>query len=175
MLEKVSQRVLDAVYARLSAANGYNAGIAMQASTYGLPAASMQLDFTANSQDFYFDQIDSELLEKSGTIKYPFACLYIDESVHTGDQKFAQFSGAIRCIFEINVSWVPIKGTQGREAYSNCIEDVVFDVINRLDNQNWGKPLVYNGGIRCKRGPTTFGAKNYKKKLIFSMTFGLHQ
>ena len=175
-LDKVSQRVLDAVYARLAAvSNGYNAGIAAQAPNYSLAATAMQLDFSASSQNFYFDQIDSEMLEKSGAIKYPFACLSILESAQTNEQKFTQFSGAIRCVFEVNISWVPIRGTQNREIYSNCIEDVVIDVINRVDNQNWGKPLVYNGQIQCKRGPTVFGAQNYKKKIGFSMIFGLHQ
>ena len=172
---KVSQRILDAVFARLSAADGYNAGIAVQAPIYGLAAATMTLDFTAASQNFYFDQIDSEMLEQSGTIRYPFACLYILESAQTNEQKFTQFSGSVRCILEVNLSWTPVRGTQNREIYSNCIEDVVVDVINRLSNQNWGKPLVYNGQIQCKRGPTVFGAQNYRKKIGFSMIFGLHQ
>jgi hypothetical protein len=175
VLGKVSSQVLDAVYARLSAANGYNSGIATQAPLYNLTAAAMQLDFSSSSQNFYFDQIDSEDLEKSGTIKYPFACLYILDSAQTGEQKFSQFSGIIRCVFEVNLSWVPIRGTQSREVYSSCVEDVVIDVFNRVENQNWGKPLVYNGQIQCRRGPTMFGAQNFKKKLWFSAVFGLHQ
>ena len=175
MLDKVSSRVLDSVFARLSAANGYNAGIATQAPKYGIAASLMSLDFSSGSQNFYFDQIDSEMLEKSGTIKYPFACLYIFDSVQTNDQKFAQFSGAIRCVFDVNLSWVPIRGTQNREVYSSCVEDVVIDVINRVDNQDWGKPLVYNGQIQCRRGPTVFGAQNFKKRVSFSMIFQLHQ
>lgn len=175
MLDKVSSRVLDSVFARLSAANGYNAGIATQAPKYGILAPLMSLDFSSSSQNFYFDQIDSEMLEKSGTIKYPFACLYIFDSVQTNDQKFTQFSGAIRCVFDVNLSWVPIRGTQNREVYSNCVEDVVIDVINRVDNQDWGKPLVYNGQIQCRRGPTVFGAQNFKKRVSFSMIFQLHQ
>ena len=175
MLGKVSSQVLDAVYARLSASNGYNAGIATQAPLYNLTATSMQLDFSSSSQNFYFDQIDSEMLEKSGTIKYPFACLYILDSMQTNEQKFTQFSGVVRCIFDVNISWVSIRGTQNREIYSSCIEDVVVDVINRVDNQNWGAPLVYNGQIQCRRGPTIFGAQNYKKRITFVMSFGLHQ
>jgi hypothetical protein len=175
MLGKVSQQVLDAVYARLSASNGYNAGIAVQAPLYSLTAASMQLDFSSSSQNFYFDQSDSEMLEKSGTIKYPFACLYILDSMQTNEQKFTQFSGAVRCIFDVNISWVSIRGTQNREIYSSCVEDVVVDVINRVENQDWGKPLVYNGQIQCRRGPTIFGAQNYKKRITFVMAFGLHQ
>ena len=69
MLGKVSQQVLDAVYSRLSASNGYNAGVAAQAPLYSLALAPMQLDFSASSQNFYFDQIDSEMLEKSVAVK----------------------------------------------------------------------------------------------------------
>lgn len=175
MVGKISQQVLDAVYARLSAANGFNAGIIAQAPNYSLPTNFISIDWSTASQNFYYDQIDSELLEKSGTIVYPFACLYIADSAHTGEQRFTQFSGLIRCVFEINLSWVPMRGMQNREIYSNCIEDVVIDVINRVDNQNWGKPLVYNGGVQCRRSPTVFGAQNYKKKLTFNLLFGLHQ
>ncbi len=176
MLGNVSQRVLDAVFARLSdPGTGFNAGIAINALNYNLDPNFIKIDWTTTSQNFYFDQIDSEILEKSGTITYPFACLYIAEAAHTGEQRFTQFSGLINCIFEINLSWVPIRGTQNREAYSNCIEDVVLDVINRVENQNWGKPLVYNGGIKARRGATIMGAQNYKKKIAFSMIFGLHQ
>ena len=176
MLARVSQQVVDAVYSRLSSVtNGYNVGIATQAATYGLPASSMQLNFAAGSQNFYFDNVDTESLEKSGIVAYPCACLYVLDSVQTNDQKFAQFSGAIRCVFEVNLSWTSIKGMQGRESYSSCVEDVVFDVINRLDNQNWGKPLVYNGQIQCRRGPSVFGAQNWKKKLTFVVLFQVHQ
>lgn len=174
-LQKVSQKVIDAVYARLNAADGYNAGITTQAPVYGISASALQLDFSATSQNFYFDQIDSELLEKSGIIRYPFGCLYVLESIQTNDQKFNQFSGLVRCVFEVSISLVPIRGVLNRESYSNCVEDVVIDVINRVENQNWGHPLVYNGNIQCKRSPTTYSAQNYKKTVGFSMLFGVHQ
>ncbi len=176
MLNKISQRVLDAVYARLSDANtGFNVGIANNASNYGLSPNFIQIDWSSASQNFYFAQIDPALLETSGILKYPFACLYTKESAQTGEQRFNQFSGLIRCILEVNLSWTQIKGLQNHEIYSNCVEDVVYDVINRVENQNWGEPLVYNGGIQCKRGPLIFGAQNFRQVVGFSMLFGLHQ
>jgi hypothetical protein len=175
-VDQISQRALTAVFARLSTtSNGYNAGIAAQAPLYGLTASTMQLDFSPTSQNFYFDQIEAEDMEKTGTITYPFACLYVRDSVQTNEQKFTKFSGAVRCLLDVNLSWVAVRGTQNREAYSNCVEDVVIDVINRLDNQNWGKPLVYNGNIQCFRGRTVFGARNFVKKISFAMIFGVHQ
>jgi len=88
VLGKVSSQVLDAVYARPERGQWLtNSGIATQAPCTTLTAAAMQLDFSSSSQNFYFDQIDSEDLEKSGTIKYPFACLYILDSAQTGESR----------------------------------------------------------------------------------------
>lgn len=73
------------------------------------------------------------------------------------------------------MSWTQIKGLQNHEAYANCVEDVVFDVINRVENQNWGKPLTYNGQVQCKRGPLIYGAQNFKQVIGFSMMFQVDQ
>jgi hypothetical protein len=172
---QIAQQVLSAVYARLSASGGFNAGIIAQAPLYGLPTNFIQLDWSPTSQNFFFDQIDPDSVEATGIISYPGACLYVDESFQTGVQKFTKFSGTILIVFEVWLSWVPMKEMQLRENYSNCVEDVVVDVINRVSSQNWGFPLVYNGMMRCKRGQTRFGAQNFKKKLSFSMVFELHQ
>jgi hypothetical protein len=177
---QISQSVLNAVYTRLSDPEfGYNPGMQAQAPVYGLalpaygtPTNWGLLDFSPTSQTFYFDQIDSEALERSGTIQYPFACLYVLESQETNTVKFTKVSGLIRCIFEVNLSFIGVRGIQNREVYSNCIEDVVLDIINRENNQNWPFPLVYNGMFHCKRGPTVFGAQHWKKKIGFSLMFG---
>lgn len=175
-LDRSSQRVLDAVYARLSSStDGFNPGIANNAPNYSLSSSFIQVDWGVNSKNFYFAQIDPELLEKSGILTYPFACMYIKETGQTGEQRFTQFSGLVRCIFEVHLSWTNIRGKQNHEVYLNCVEDVVFDVINRVENQNWGKPLVYNGNIQAKRGPLIYGAENFKQVIGFSMLFGLHQ
>lgn len=175
-LNLVSQVVLNAVLARLSdAGTGFNIGIVNNAPNYSLPPF-IQLDFTpGTSNNFYIAQIDPQLLEETGIIKYPFACLYTKESSFTGDQRFTQFSGIVRCILEVNLSWISIRGLQNHESYVNCVEDVVFDVINRTANQNWGKPLTYNGGIQRKSGPLRFGAQNFVQTVGFSMLFQVDQ
>lgn len=175
-LNTVSQRVLDAVYARLSSVtSGFNVGIVNQAPNYNLSPNFVEIDWGQNSTNFYFAQIDPLLLEQSGILRYPFACMYIKESAQTGEQRFNQFSGLVRCVFEVHLAWTQIKGLRNHEAYCNCVEDVVIDVINRVENQNWGKPLVYNGGIQSKRGPLVYGAKNFKQPIGFQMLFGIHE
>lgn len=175
MLNKVSQQVLDGVYKRLSdPLTGYNPGFVANAAVYGLPPSFAKFDFSTSSTNFYKAQIDPDMLEKTGLIRYPFSCLYIKESGQTGEQRFTQFSGAVRCIFEVHMSWGNIKGLQDHEKYCNCVEDVVLDVMNRVQNQDWLEPLVYNGQIQCKRGPLLFAAQNFKQLIGFSMMFGYH-
>ncbi len=173
-LNKVSQRILDAVYSRLSATDGFNTSMVTQAAQYSLDSF-IQIDWSTTSQNFMFGQMNPDLLEQTGIFKYPFSCLYIMESAQTGEEKFNQFSGNIRCIFEVYLSWRQIKGIQNFEKYPNCVEDVVFHVINRVENQNWGKPLVYNGGIQCKRGPLAFAGDNFRQRIGFSMMFQVHE
>jgi hypothetical protein len=176
MLNKVSQQVITAVLARIAdPTTGFNPGIATNAAIYGLNTCFISINWSNTSINFYQAQIDPELLEKSGLLKYPFACLYTKESGVTNDQKFTQFSGLVRVVLEFHMSWTQIKGLQNHEAYGNCVEDVVFDVINRVENQNWGKPLTYNGQIQCKRGPLIYGAQNFKQVIGFSMMFQVDQ
>ena len=175
-LNKVSQAVLQQVYSRISDPDtGFNPGLVTNAVVYGLSPTFINIDWSSTSTNFYFGQIDPELLEKSGLVKYPFACMYIKESQQTGTQKFNQFSGAVRCILEMHMSWGQVKGIQNFEAYPSCVEDVVFDVMNRVANQNWAYPAVYNGQIQCKRGPLLFGGNNFKQAIGFSMLFEVHQ
>jgi hypothetical protein len=176
MANQVSAQVLAAVYARLSdLATGFNAGMINQLQLYNFTENFAQVDWSEDSSGFCFDQIDPSDLDKSGAATYPFVCLYILDSLQAGLQKFAQFSGPIRCVLDITLAWNSLSKLYDRERFSNCVEDVVYDVINRVDNQNWQFPIVYNGGIQCRRAPTVFGASNWKKRLTFSMTFEIHQ
>jgi hypothetical protein len=185
MLVKNSQLILDQVYARLSAdPGGFNDSIAAACAAYGLPTNPpfAVMNWSAASPNFYFSDISTEELEKSGTITYPFMKLWIAESAQTGDQKFCQFSGLVECRLEVAFSFIPIRGTQNTEAYSNAVEDVLISLINGptnvatgAQNQNWGTPVTYNGGLRIRRGQTQFGAGNYSKKMTAVMIFGLNQ
>ena len=175
MLNKVSQQVLTAVLSRLAdQISGFNSGMSTNAGIYGIDTSYISIDWSSSSTNFYIAQVDPDLLEKTGLVKYPFACMYIKESGSTGDQKFTQFSGLVRCVLEFHMSWKQIKGLQNHEVYANCVEDVVYDVVNRVENQDWS-PLTYNGQIQCKRGPLVYGAENFKQVVGFSMMFQVNQ
>jgi hypothetical protein len=167
----ISQNVWNQVYARLSApSGGFNDGLAANAVNYGL-STFIQVSWTAPSNNFFPGQVDFQDLETSGILKYPAACLYILESANANLEKFHQFSGPVRCVFEVGLSWTSIKGQVPFDSYANCVEDVVIDVVNRMENQDWTNNVSYNGQIQCKRGPITFGAQNYRQKVGFSMMF----
>lgn len=173
----VSQKVMDAAFSRISdATTGLNPTWAAFAVTKGLLANLINFDYTVNSQDFFFAQLSPELFEQTGIIKYPCACMYILQSAQTGDQKFNKFSGKVQLVLELYLSWKDIRGNKiNFEKYGNAVEAVLVDVFNRVENQDWGKPLVYNGGIRCKRGPLMFGAENWRQRIGCSLEFEVHE
>lgn len=173
----VSQKVIDAALSRMSnASTGFNPTWAAAAPLRGIPANLIVFDFTINSQNFILAQMNPDLLEQSGISVYPFGCMYILESAQTGAQKFNKFSGVVRLVIEIFLSWITIKGNRiDFEKYCNCVESVLIDVFNRESNQNWGKPLVYNGGIRCRRGPLMFGGDNWRQRIGCSLDFEVHE
>jgi hypothetical protein len=173
----ISDKVLDAALARLAhATTGLNATWAAYAPTKGIPASLINFDFTIDSQSFFLAQLDPDLLEQTGIIKYPCAYMYIPQSAHAGLQKFNKFSGAVQLVLELYLSWKDIKGNKLHFArYSNAVEAVVIDIFNRVENQDWGKPLVYNGMIKCRRGPLKFAGENWRQLVGFSLEFELHE
>jgi hypothetical protein len=174
MVSKISQSVYDQVYARLSdQAGGLNATFMANAANYNVDPNFVSIDFSPGSTTFFHGQVDFDDYDKSGLVRYPAACLYILESLNSNLEKFHKFSGPVRCIFEVTLSWGQIRGGVNFEKYSNCLEDAVVDVINRLSNQNWQPPVSYNGQIQSKRGPIGFGAGNFKQKVGFSMMFAV--
>lgn len=176
MLNKVSQSAVDAAFSRLShATTGFNPTFATAAAVYGIPTNFVSFDFTDASQNFWFGQINPDLLEQTAIFKYPLACMYIQESGQTGTQKFNQFSGVVRVIVEVYLSWKEIKGKHNFEKYCSCVEDTMIDVFNRVENQDWSYPVVYNGGIQCRRGPLSFAAENFRQRVAFSLLFEVHR
>jgi hypothetical protein len=177
-LNKISQYAVNAVITRLSdPATGFNPGIATNAAIYGLPVF-IQINWTSTSTNFVKAQVDPENLEKSGILTYPFICIYTKETANQNLTKFSQFSGLIRVILEVHLSYIPIRGIQDHESYGNCVEDVLYDVINRVQNQNWSSgniPLIYNGGMRIKRNPLVWSAQNWKQALGAELIFQVDQ
>jgi len=172
---QISQRVLAAIKSRLVAGSGgFNQLMISQARAYGLEPF-LTIDFSATSTNFFLAQVAPDLLEQTAIFTYPLLCLYILESEVTNDQKFQTFSGAVRAIIDVYLSYKNIRGKQDHESYASCVEDVVIDIMNREANQNWGNPLVYNGDIRCKRGPLLFAAENWRQRVGFSLLFGVHE
>lgn len=173
----ISDKVLDAALARIShASTGLNATWAAYAPTKGLSASLINFDYTIDSQNFFLAQINPDLFEQTGILRYPCACLYVLESAQTGTQKFNKFSGVVQLVMELYLSWGDIKGNKIHfDRQCNAIEAVLVDVFNRVENQNWGKPLVYNGMIRCRRGPLSFAGENWRQRIGCSLVFEVHE
>jgi hypothetical protein len=175
-LNLVGEPILNALQNILAnPSTGFNAGIVTCAGNLGLPTF-IQLNWNlANSNNFYRAQVDPALADASGSIQYPFACLYIRQTNNENLTKFSQWAGKIQAIFEVTMSWTGIRGFPNPEAYMNCLEAVVLDVVNRVENQNWPNPITYNGSVLAKRGPLIYGAKNWRQTIGFSFVFEINQ
>jgi len=70
-------------------------------------------------------------------------------------------------VFEVNLSWVPIRGTQSREVYSSCVEDVVIDVFNRVEESELGQaPGVQRANTVQARSDYVRRAELQEKALV---------
>ncbi len=167
---QVSDVVLDSVFSTLSnQSTGFNPLFRQQAPVYGIAPDYAQFNFTDTSKNFVRGQVDPDQFEVTGEVGYPFGCLYILESANTNLTKFSTFSGMVRVIFDVYLSWGPIRGIPNFEKYCNCVESVVISSMNTWARQSsFMRPLAYNGSVQCRRGPATFAAENWRQKLGFS-------
>jgi hypothetical protein len=177
---QISDLAVQAIYNRLShPTTGFNATFVENATAHGIPADYISIDFDPQTtKNFAFAYLEPDAIEQSMTASFPFATLYCMESDNLrGDpQKFSSFSGIVRIVFEVFLSWKPILGKAVRfDRYGSCVESAVVDVINRVENQNWGHPLAYNGNIQCRRGPLQFAAENWRQRISFSIIVGVHK
>ena len=167
---QISDVALNSVFSTLSdPAAGFNPLFIQQATAYGVPPTYAQFDFTDASKNFIIGQVDPDQYETTGEIGYPFGCLYVLESANTNLTKFSTFSGMVRVILDVYLSWGPIRGIPNFEKYCNCVESAVISAMNLWERQaSFIKPLSYNGVVQCRRGPAVFGGENWRQKLGFS-------
>ena len=170
---RISDVALDSVFDTFSnVETGLNPLWFQQAPLYGISPTWAQFDFTDDSDNFIRGQVDADQYETSGEINYPFACLYVLESANTNNIKFATFSGMVRVVLDVYLSWGPIRGIPNFEKYCNCMESTVVSAINTWTNQaSFTRPLAYNGQVQCRRGPAIFAGENWRQKIGFSFLF----
>lgn len=170
---QVSNVALASVFTTLSdPIVGFNPLFIQQAPVFEISPTFAQFDFTTTSKNFVQGQVDPDQFEISGEIGYPFGCIYVLESVNSNLVKPTTFSGMVRVIFDVYLSWGSIRGLPNFEKYCNCIESVVISVMNSWNRQaSFTRPLAYNGQVQCRRGPLTFAAENWRQKLGFSFMF----
>lgn len=174
---RVSDVALDSVFSTISdLTTGFNPLFRQQAAVYGIPPTYAQFDFTDTSKNFVRGQVDPDQYETSGEIGYPFGCLYVLESVNSNLTKFSTFSGMIRIIFDVYLSWGQIRGIPNFEKYCNCVESAVVSAMNTWTRQaSFTRPLSYNGSVQCRRGPAIFAGSNWRQKLGFSFVFQIDE
>lgn len=157
------------VYARLNAS--FNTTLATVAPTYGVQPFVIDFATVPNSINFFYGKLRREDIERSGVQKGSIIALYTEKSANRNLQKATLFAGPVLVGIDIHMSFRGGKANQDFEAMPDALEDVMLQVMNARNTQNWGMAVVYNGQIGMDRGPVEFGAENWKKTLQFTMQF----
>ncbi len=152
---KISARPLEALLAKLRNPNtGFNFQMQAKASAYRLPP--LKLDFppdiySNNTNDFFLGQINPEQISDQGPVGHNRAWLYAYSSDNQNFEKPNNFSGLVRVGLDFNLEWTCSASDQNFEAPSLLLEDVVSEIVQPYNQQNWGSDVVYNGAFSCQR------------------------
>ena len=151
---------------------GFNPLYASRLTSYSPELKPIVLDFTGPSVNFGFMQLsDSDMLEQSGYIKYPFVNMYTLETANRNFEKFNKFAGQVRVGIEFWLSFPKQRQTFDFEAIPGCVESVMYHIYNRQDDQGWQNNVVYNGNMSSRRAALTFSGENWRQRLGFSLLF----
>jgi hypothetical protein len=173
MNTEYSAQVRDRVIAQLSdAVLGFNAQLATVATAYGITPYT--LDFTSASRNFFEGPYDPENLDSTSVLKYPIACLYVNEAANVNDQMFQTFSGPAVMTFDLWLSWRASGAPQNTEKLANATEAAIIRTFCNPDNQaNLTGPVTYDRKIRISRGRIEMGGQNWRQLLRTTLVFQL--
>jgi len=149
LVDRASAKVFEV----LIAPGGINTTIAAvsQAANISLPALS--------ESHFFFDNVSSELAEKTGEAKYTGVYIYCEKVANLLTEKFRRFSGHLQMSMEVRLSQDRLKGMDQRlQLYVDALSQTLTQ-----SRGDWGQGLYYSGGYEATFGATKHGGKNFLK------------
>jgi hypothetical protein len=108
-----------------------------------------------------------ELAERSQTVKYPMALVYVDRVRNLLTEKFRKFSGKVRTVVEVRVSQDRIEGV---EEQLRLYVDAVTAVLD-ANRGMWGEGAFYAGGYEVGFEAVRHGGRNFLQvaKVMFEV------
>jgi hypothetical protein len=104
------------------------------------------------SQNVTFD-----LAERSQTLRYPMALVYVDRVRNLLTEKFRRFSGKVRTVVEVRVSQDRIERV---EEHLRLYVDAVTQVLD-ANRGDWGEGAFYAGGYEVVFEAVKHGGRNF--------------
>lgn len=168
-------QVRDVVHAQLSdVTRGFNVQLGVTAAAAGVQP--FEIDFSDTSRNFFEANINPEDIEGSTPFKYPLASLYIPGEGNTLDQAFITYSGVVRVVFTVylsfNVSGIPRNVEKTTNAVSAAIVRTFCD-SSAAASANFTGPVTYNRKIQIARSRLIMGAENWLLALTATLECGL--
>ncbi len=139
----------------LSAPGGLNATIAAHAATADTPIPPVL------AEQFFTDNVSSDIAEKSQDIKYTAIYVYCDKIANTLQEKFRTFSGYAQMVIDVRVSQDRLDGI---DRASQLYSESVAQTLNQLRG-DWGQGLFYGGKYEISFGPVKHGGRNFLKSV----------
>jgi hypothetical protein len=166
----ISKTVRDAIRERLAdAESGFNAVLASLAPDYGVIA--FDIDWTADSRNFFQGALHPDQLEQSSPSRYPLAVLYTMASQNRNLRKFAVFSGTINACLDVHLSWRGGNAQKDFESLADAVEETVYRVFNSPDWAPSYNAAIYNGDLTVQRRPLEMAGQHWRQTLSFRLTF----
>jgi hypothetical protein len=107
----------------------------------------------------------ADLVERSGTVKYPLVNVYCEKIVNDLREKFRSFSGSVQIAIELRHSQDRLEGME------EALEQQTDAVTKALSASrgDWGDGMFYGGGYEVSFGRTARGGKNFTQ--VAKVTF----
>lgn len=152
---KIAARPLEALLAKLrDGSTGFNKQMDAKAPNYKVKPWKIEFPvdlYSNNTTNFFLGQINPEQISEQGAVGHNRAWMYAFSSDNMNYEKPSNFSGIVRVGLDFNLEWTCSGKDQNFETPSLLLEDVVSEIIQPYNSQNWGLDVIYNGAFSCQR------------------------
>jgi len=152
-VSSIAESATSKIVQYLASSGGLNATINAMAQESSTPLQPIAV------QQFFTNNVTSEVAEKSGEVKYTAVYVYCDKMANTLSEKFRSFSGHLQMAIEVRVS---LDRLDGLEQSAQLYTESVTQTLNQIRG-DWGNGLFYAGTYDITFGPVKHGGKNFIK------------
>jgi hypothetical protein len=176
---KISGWALEALLSKLKGIGGmpgFNEIMAEVAPQYRIKPYTLDFPedvYADSTPSFIIGQFNEQTAEMFGVTDLIKVVMFVVRSSNENYEKPNDFSGVIPVGLDFHLAWKLSEMKQNFELLSLATEDVVSELLQPLDKQNWGI-VVYDGRLSATRGVVNKDDQgSFRQKLAFRMTFQL--